>query len=425
MSTASRSAGFRGIALRTAAWLPSANEIKVVTIALLGAAFLLQAGAIFWSSPAGLFLGRELGRDFVAFYAAGRILNEYPAARLYDTQLQQRIRIEAIPGADRTKFLPYLYPPFVAEAFRPLARMPYRWAFATWLVVSAGLYILGLMLIRAGCPLVEHSRTAVLLAMSFSPFLFETWGGGQLSAVGFAALAATIYHERGGRPAAAGLCAGILCYKPTLIAVLVLMFAIARLWRVLMGVAAVGFCLVAASFLVAGPDCLAAYRETGAQYWHMISQSPGALPQHKFVDLRAFLTLLLGGGSFLGGAIYIVFCAAVLVLLSRTWMRYRNLDRQGQALCWAGTLPAILLVSVYAPVYDVTIVVLSGFLLASVVYRDSPELAPPFELMVFVMYAVAIISQPIATVLHVQVLTAALTAFAGFAFWMLRRSRTA
>ena len=75
-------------------------------------------------------------------------------------------------------------------------------------------------------------------------------------------------------------------------------------------------------------------------------------------------------------------------------------------LCWAGTMPVVLLASFYAPVYDATLMVLSGFLVAGVVYRTGrPELIRSFEAMVLLVYLGAIVSQPIARVLHLQVFT--------------------
>ncbi len=86
-------------------------------------------------------------------------------------------------------------------------------------------------------------------------------------------------------------------------------------------------------------------------------------------------------------------------------------------LCWAGAMPVLLLASFYAPVYDATLLVLSGFLVAGVVYRNGrPETVRSFEAMVLLVYLGAIVSQPVARVLHVQVLTMILAWSAVYVF---------
>jgi len=95
--------------------------------------------------------------------------------------------------------------------------------------------------------------------------------------------------------------------------------------------------------------------------------------------------------------------------------------RDQRTLCWAGAVPVLLLASFYAPVYDATLLVLSGFLVAGVVYRNGrPELIRSFEAMVLLVYLGAIVSQPLARVLHVQVLTIILALSAVYVFFAAR-----
>jgi len=392
------------------------GEIRMVALTMIGMELILQSAAVSWGTR--LLFHHELGSDFMAFYTAGITLNRFPpAARLYDPELQQRLRSEIMPDADKATRLPYLYPPFIAAAMRPLTRLPFRWAFAGWLAIGGALYAAGLYLLQSCCRLGPHRRTALLLALSFAPFLFEAWGGGQISALAFSALAAAVWLERAGRPFAAGLCAGLCCYKPPVVLLLAAMFVVARLGRLVAGVLLSSSALAGLSFLMLGRDGAARYLQFMMQYGTAVSLRPSAWRLHKFVDPNAFFHLLFGGDTWIGRALFLLAAAAALLLAARAWARYRRADQDQRMLCWAGTMPVLLLASFYAPVYDATLMVLSGFLVADVVYRTGrPELTRSFETMVLLVYLGAIVSQPIARVLHLQVLTIILALSAIYIF---------
>ena len=81
------------------------GEIRVVALTMIGMALLLQSAAVIGSPR--LPFHHELGSDFMAFYTAGRTLNQLPrAARLYDPDLQQRLRSEILPDANKATRLP-------------------------------------------------------------------------------------------------------------------------------------------------------------------------------------------------------------------------------------------------------------------------------------------------------------------------------
>ncbi|MGE5644807.1 MAG: glycosyltransferase family 87 protein [Acidobacteriota bacterium] len=399
--------------------LPSEREVRIVCVLMIGAALALQTASLIRGARGGPLFGHELGSDFACFYSAARILNEHSGASLYDLKLQDRLYHAVIPYADPARALPYAYPPFVAAAFRPLGYLPFAWAYAAWLAAGAGLYALGLYLI---CPPALPPRTratAVLVAASFSPFLFEAWGGGQLTAIGFAALAAAIRLERSGRPFLAGCAAGICLYKPTLLVIMLPLFAIARRWRMLAGVFAGAAALVAAGIAGAGLDAFRGYPAVAGLYRRLLAETPWVFQEDKFIDLNTFIRLLPGGNSVVGKGIFLLAAAGAFSLGAWLWARYNACGPEGRAACWAAALPLTLLASVYAPIYDATLVVLSGFLIAGIVYTpEHARFAAAFEALTLVLYLAAIASQPLARVLHVQIVTIALAAFAGFAAYL-------
>src|SRR5258708_4253643 len=92
--------------------------------------------------------GRSLqeDRDFVFFYAMGKMLNQYPPSQLYDYQLQQKVELDVHPLKGGAQYTPNPYPPFVGMLFRPFARLPFSSAYPLWLAISFSLYMTGLTL---------------------------------------------------------------------------------------------------------------------------------------------------------------------------------------------------------------------------------------------------------------------------------------
>ncbi len=103
--------------------------------------------------------GPTLGADYSGFYTAGYILDHASPALLYDRDYQDRIHHELHPHLGQQETLPFVHPPFVAWAFRPLSRLPYPWSFAVWLLLSLGLYLTGVWLaLRVGSAGVSRLR---------------------------------------------------------------------------------------------------------------------------------------------------------------------------------------------------------------------------------------------------------------------------
>ena len=150
--------------------------------------------------------GEALGADFPAFYASGKIINEYGAARLYDRALQTQIYHQLFPLEDPDSALVYANAPFFFLCFPLLARLPYAWAYAAWLLISVAAYLGGITLLwreLKGVPSAAY-RTGMLVALTFFPFMMECLGGGQTTPFGFFALASALTLERRGQFVASG-----------------------------------------------------------------------------------------------------------------------------------------------------------------------------------------------------------------------------
>lgn len=204
--------------------------IQFICVLVLTVYVAVFAIAFATSAQGRTVFGPSLGADFAAFYVAGKIFNTHSPDRIYDSQLHHQLYQEQFPNAEPDTRLPYVNAPFFILPFTVLARLPYSWAYLCWLVLSLALYLAGYSLIWKtldGMPR-DAWLTALLLALSFMPFLVECLAGGQTSAVGFFSLALAIQQERRGHHVLSGLALSLCAYKPTLLLLVVPMLIITR-----------------------------------------------------------------------------------------------------------------------------------------------------------------------------------------------------
>lgn len=362
-------------------------------------------------------LGPSLGGDYSHLYAAASLLNHYPADRLYDLALQDRLLHELLPALPATTTLLYVHPPLVAFLLRPLAQLPYLWSYLTWLVISLGLYLAGLRLLGKTVATFGSGEkpTVFLLALSFEPFIIECWMGGQLSAVGFFLVALALHGERFGRPLQTGFALGCCLYKPTLLVLLMPMLVVTRRWRVLGAFALCGLGMAAASWLAVGWRACESYFPVLLSFARIAAAEQTIFPVWKYVDLLAFSRLLLGGLPPAGKVLAVVLAGSALALLMRAWWRFPRLDEPGRRLVWAGTLTATLVCNLYAAVYDTVLAVPAALWTADVLRsRSGGRLGAPFKGLMVLMYVTPWVSQRLAVAVGFQPYTLVLAALAGY-----------
>jgi hypothetical protein len=351
------------------------------------------------------FLGRPLGGDFVEFYTIGKILNNYAPARIYDLRLAVGLQHATLPSMPETQMLVFGQAPFIAWLFRPFALLPYVWAYIAWLGFSAGLYIAGLAVLFRTVQLnAQDRKTGFLLALSSTPFLFETWIGGQMSVVVFAIWVLFFWCLENDRRFLAGCVLALCLFKPTLVALPVLMLLVGRRWRVLGGFTAGGIAMALLSAATVGLEGCRAWFAALAMNGNVVAKTGEVWNQAKDAGILAFFELLPGNQALAAVAAILVAVAAV-GWLGRAWWRSDGEDRP----LWAATLCFTLVVSPYSPIYDTILMVVALALVAS-------QLPAVWLLL---LYMIPWVTQSFAEFLHLQLMTLGL---AGFGIWALRLS---
>jgi hypothetical protein len=384
-----------------------------ITLVLIGSYFLA-------------FGGSPHGTDFAGFYTAGTVLKDYPAERLYDFDLQDRVYHQLFPDLAEGRKLPFVYPPFVAALFRPLTSLPFEWAYGVWLLISAGLFLGGLALMRQALTSIPGQDWTLIFVLSLSCpcFLLECWFTGQTTPIGFFALAVALYCERRRRQACSGVTLAACLYKPPLMVLIVPMLLVGRRWRALAGLAAGAAALLALALLVAGAQGCLAYVRHVTQFAQVSGGGGGYFPATKFVDLNHFFQLLLAGRPALVWPLTLTGLVLALPFLVRNWLRTNAFGDEHRELVWACTITSTLVLSPYVPVYDTALVILAALLVTDVHYarRAGPgqPFTPAFKALLVLLYAVPWVSQWIGGLSGVQIYTPVLALFAGYQLVLLR-----
>ena len=285
--------------------------------------------------------GGVLGGDLPAFFNAGKMLNEGSVDQLYD--LEALAEIHAAWAGDGVYGLPFLYPPFVAAVYAPLALLPYRAAYLIHTVVMVAAVGLSVVLLRRSLDRVDRwPLEAFLLAANFYP-MFRSMMGGQNTALSLLCLVGGYRALDDDRPVLAGAILGVLFYKPQL-ALPVVGLLLLRHRRALVGVSMSAGLLWLAGAAMLGENWLRIWID-GAR-----SQSEDLIPHVPFwnIDLIGMSEEIFGHGT---NAAYAAAAAVVLpVVLGLIWI-WRN-PAIALDLRFAALVAGLPLVSIHVLWYE-------------------------------------------------------------------------
>jgi arabinofuranan 3-O-arabinosyltransferase len=321
-------------------------------IALLGAALALgYLAALITAWLGGHFLldgdGRPIANDFVNVWAAGRLALDGDPAAAYDWTLHKAAEVAAV-GHDFANYYGWHYPPpflFVAAA---LATLPYVVAALVWLAVTLAAYAATIGGILA-------SRAGVLLALGFPAALWNVTAGQN----GF--LTATLVGGTLGllerHPALAGLCLGLLSYKPQFGLLFPIVLIADRRWLTIAVAALVAGALATASWLAFGSASWEAFLHwmpitgrvvlgEGAADWGRLQSLFGLMRAHRAGEALAWGVQIAG---------------SLAVAVAVVWLWRSSVSYEIKA---AGLAAGALLVTPYVYIYDLVVLAVAvAFLL--------------------------------------------------------------
>lgn len=402
----------------------TAAAVIVVSCLLLAFSF-----ATTQNNRAGNGLG--LGSDYLAFYNAGTILNQHGFERLYDLDLQAQLYHENLPGEPDHVTLPYANAPFLAFLLRPIATLDYAWSYAAWVGLSLLLFASAFGLIWKTTGLPDRYRgLALLVALSFEPFLVECLHGGQISAFGIIWIALAIFWSTRGRALAAGLALSVCIYKPTLLPLILAMLLVMRQWRTLVGFLLGTLCLAATSVALVGTQPCLDYINMLVGYVNKTTgggAGASGFQTWKCIDLNAFFKLL-GVPSI---AAFAMMACIGLLALKEVWIaRPHDAEsaRRTLPLAWAAALTWTLVLNVYVGVYDSILLLPAIALTASTLLRRATDtgrsLPLRFRCLLLAIWVLPWFSGLLARDFGVQPYTVAILALGMYQIRLLQRRAT-
>lgn len=305
--------------------------LAVVTLAYFPTAYLTHL----WIFDAD---GRGIPTDFVNVWAAGRLALEGHPAQAWDWDIQKQVELALLKQDFAGHFAWHYPPPFLFVASF-LAQFPYAVAFIGWAAFSMVPY---LAVMRA----IIGRNAGLVIAIGF-PAAFLNILVGQN---GFltASLIGGMLYLLPTRPVLAGICLGLLSYKPQYGLLFPLVLLAAAEWTVLFTAAIVTIAIAGLSWFAFGIESWQAF----FQWIPMFSQAfltEGRAPWFKMQSIFA-LVRYLGGTERLGWIFQWALTAAVAVVLVVVWR-----SRLPYALKAAMLATAALLTTPYLFMYDVVV----------------------------------------------------------------------
>lgn len=319
--------------------VPSAAVVVCAVLAILQIAFFPLYYGRGW-----IYEGGGLGSptDFINVWSAGRLVLDGHPAWAYDWDIQKKIQI-AVLGQDYPGNFAWHYPPPFLFVAALLAKLPYAMAFIGWACISAVPY---LIVMRA----IVGRPFGLLLALAF-PVVFTNVLVGQN---GFltAALIGGLLVMLPTRPILAGICLGLLSYKPQYGVLFPLVLIAAAQWRAFVSAGVTTVALVMVSWLAFGTASWQAF----FKWMPMFSQAflvEGRAPWGKMQSLFA-LVRYFDGSETLAWTLHWMLVAAVAVSLIWLWRSTARYEWKAAALAVGAVLA-----TPYLFLYDVMVLVIA------------------------------------------------------------------
>jgi hypothetical protein len=282
--------------------------------------------------------GLGIPTDFVNVWTAGRLVLDGHPAQAYDWDIQKQVEL-ALLGQDFIGYFAWHYPPpflFVASV---LAQFPYSVAFIGW-VSASFLPYLAMMRAIVGRPF------GLMLAAAF-PMVFNNTLVGQNGFLTAALIGGTLYLLPV-RPVLAGVCLGLLSYKPQYGLLFPIVLIAASQWTVFFTAGLVAAAMAFVSWLAFGTESWQAF----FHWMPMFSQAFLTEGKATWWKLQSLFSLVryLGGSEYLAWIFQWVLTAAVTVVLTLMWRSRVSYPLKAAALA-AGTL----LTTPYLFMYDMMV----------------------------------------------------------------------
>ncbi|MGC8633898.1 MAG: glycosyltransferase 87 family protein [Candidatus Limnocylindrales bacterium] len=393
------------------------DALLVPLAGLLVTAGVILLGALVAELAAPLAAGAH--HDFLAFYAAGKLVLDGNPGGLYQGGALSAIQRTIIPSpVGANGYMPFINPPFAAVAFAPLAALPAQAARAVWAFLSLLLLAAAGAWIARALPPLRRALGVLLLVLSFPAY--HSLAEGQWSAVMLLGGLAALQAARQGSWRLAGLALATWWLKPQLIALPLLALVVDRRWSAVAWSIIGGAGLTLASLPFAGVGSYVTYVgylvQVGVSHFNGAGAVARSVWQGNLSTAEGLNGLLVG--IFGQGAVVSVdlWWAGLTAGLVAVWLIAARLQRpgfdsEGSRRMLAAGIGIVLLTNPNLFVQDCVLV----FLLVPALSPSSAQGHWRASVGVAALAAITLVDQPLASHLFTVVLLGVVLALMGTA----------
>lgn len=302
--------------------------------------------AIYTSENLVTEAGPVIGGDFIVFRLAASVAGTPDMIAIYEMANLKEMLEATYLGKDDLNFA-WMYPPTMSLVVAPFAIPPYLAAYALWVAVFGGLFLVTVYRLWAD--------KWALFFVAASPAAFQAMITGQNGFLTATLLAlAGAFADR--RPILAGIAAGLLTVKPQLGLLIPIAFLAAGCWRAFAAAAVTAVLLALASLLVYGPESWIGFYEGVTA--HGARMGADGFPYNKLVTPYG-LIFMAGAPAIVATLVQTVAGLALAGYVFVVWRRVRDWDLRAAALSTAA-----ILATPYAFYYEIVIMAPALMLIA-------------------------------------------------------------
>src|SRR5258708_5636640 len=292
--------------------------------------------------------GHYILADFVTLWSAGALVRDGQAVGVYDWEIAKQAQV-AVIGMDYPGHLGFHYPPPFLFVVAALAYLPFGLSYVGWIIATFVPYA---AVVRAlvGRPI------GWWLGLAF-PALFYNFVIGQNGCLTAALMGATLLFGPT-RPIVAGICLGLLTYKPQYGPLFPLVLVATGQWRVIFAAALTTVTIAAISWLAFGSGAWLAFFQWAPMTPTFLTN--GTVYFGKLQSMLGFVQFA-GGSERVAWIAHWSLAAAVataVVLLWRSTVRYE--------LKAAALATGAVLATPYVFMYDLVVLAIPMALLVRV-----------------------------------------------------------
>jgi glycosyl transferase family 87 len=337
---------------------------RVWSYPLVSLVVLVVVAAYDRASGTGLINGISgpFGGDFLSFYTGGTFVRTGHADKLIDAEAQHAFQQQLL-GVPTGSVSVWVSPPYFAYLFAPLSLLPYRAAFALFIVLSAVALFATLGVFTRELYPKSTAIRLCFVALQYYPTL-EWLLNGQMTGLWLTLHLWVFLLLRRERDGAAGLALGLLVCKPQLALGIAAALLGARRFRALFAALLSGGACVALGFATV-PDAMLAYAQHGQSLVSLVrDRGYNTAGLHGSFE---FATLLFDGASpTLALVAGVCLTLLLLFVIGAAWARAEwRAGTRAFDLRMAATFALAVIASPHLYNYDLMLLMLPLFVSAA------------------------------------------------------------